>query len=259
VAALGPLPTLSPAAAQPTLAAKGITAVDVASGTVLLNQSSTTKLPIASLTKMVTALVIISRHNLTDTITIPSLPIYQPEDERIGLVAGEQYSVQDLLRALLIQSANDAADSLAIADAGSGPAFAARMNAKMSQWGITDAHFTNPSGLSDTDNFASATALAKIANLLLTNAFLRQTVAQQTATVTAHAGRQLNLATTNQLLLANRFYGIKTGYTAAAGECFVGLTRIDGHEVVTVVLGSNDRFGVTQTLADWITRSWQWQ
>ena len=232
--------------------------MDVGSGSVLFAQNSSRQLPIASITKMVTALVIMGRHNLTDVVTIPTLPSYNPEDERVGLVPGEQYQITDLLEALLVQSANDAADALAIADSGSIPKFSALMNAKMAEWGITGTRFISPSGLVDTGNYASADALSKIARLLVVNSFLRQIISEQSAIITSASGRIINLETTNQLLSGGNFYGIKTGYTAAAGECFVGLTRINGHEVITVVLGTSNRFGTTTTLANWITRNWQW-
>jgi serine-type D-Ala-D-Ala carboxypeptidase (penicillin-binding protein 5/6) len=235
-----------------------VLATDVTTGATLHAQNPTIRRPIASLTKMATALVILSRHSLDETITIPMLPEYRPEDERLGLVAGETYRLEDLLRALMIKSANDAADALAIADAGSVPAFVDRMNGKMNEWGIRDVHFAGPSGLTDKDNYATAEALAKIGRLILTNPFLKQTVSQTSATMISGGGRIVPMQTTNKLLYAGDFYGIKTGYTLAAGECFVGLTRINGHEVITVVLDADDRFGNTQTLANWISRNWTW-
>jgi D-alanyl-D-alanine carboxypeptidase (penicillin-binding protein 5/6) len=233
-------------------------AVDDATGTVLFAQNPDVKRPIASLTKLVTALVIISRHPLDQSVTIPQLPTYDPADETIGLHAGEVYTERDLLTALLVNSEDDAADALAIADAGSSRAFAAEMNAKMAEWGITDTHFSNPSGLVDQDNYATATALVKIARLALTNSFIRSTVAEPHATITSQGDRLLPLTSTNDLLASGTFYGIKTGYTEGAGECFVGLTRINGHEVITVVLGAGDRFGATEDLVTWIGQNWQW-
>lgn len=238
--------------------AKSVIAVDVASGTVMFSQNVSAKLPIASITKLVTALVILANHDLKESVTIPTLPEYGPDDERIGLVAGESYELQDLLRALLIQSANDAADALAIIDAGSTDKFVTRMNSKMTEWGISDTQFAGPSGLIDNNNYASAEALTKIARLALTNPFLRQVIAETSHTIVSAHGRIIALQTTNQLLYSNQFYGIKTGYTLAAGECFVGLTRINGHEVITVVLGASDRFGNTQALVNWIKSTWQW-
>ncbi len=256
-ATIAPLPVRNDS--QPlNLDAASALAVDTATGTVLYAQNPDAKRPIASLTKLVTALVIISRHPLDQKVTIPQLPNYDPADETIGLHQGEVYTERDLLTALLVNSEDDAADALAIADSGSQQAFAAEMNAKMSEWGITDTHFSNPSGLIDQNNYATATALVKIAQLALTNPFIRTTVDEQSATITSQADRVLPLTTTDDLLASGQFYGIKTGYTEGAGECFVGLTRINGHGVITVVLGANDRFGATEQLVNWIGTNWQW-
>jgi D-alanyl-D-alanine carboxypeptidase (penicillin-binding protein 5/6) len=254
---VGPLPIRT--ATEPFDAgAKSALALDTATGAVLYSKDPTARLPIASVTKLVTTLVIISRHQPTDRVTLAKLPDYQPYDERLGLAQGETYTVGDLLKATLINSANDAADALALYDAGTTAKFATHMNAKMAEWGIADTHFTNPTGLFDNDNYATADALAKIARLALTNSFVRDTIAQPNATITSTTGRVIPLETTNKLLATGQFYGIKTGYTPAAGECFVGLTRIDGHEVLTVVLGAGDRFGATQSLTNWISRNYQW-
>jgi D-alanyl-D-alanine carboxypeptidase (penicillin-binding protein 5/6) len=240
------------------LDAAGAFAIDATTGTVLYSQDPTKHLPIASVTKMITAVVIMSRHSPDETVTIPKLPTYDTAAETIGLIPGENYRLGDLVEAALIPSGNDVADALAIFDAGTITKFAARMNAKMAEWGITDTRFSNPSGLQDSDNYAAAEALAKVAQLALINPFLRDTVSKSQVSFTSATDRTFNLTTTNQLLATGKFYGIKTGYTPAAGECFVGLTRINGHEVITVVLGANDRFGTTQTLANWIERNWEW-
>ncbi|MDB5178871.1 MAG: serine-type D-Ala-D-Ala carboxypeptidase D-alanyl-D-alanine carboxypeptidase [Patescibacteria group bacterium] len=240
------------------LDAAGAIAFDTSTNTVLYSKNPTAQRPIASVTKLVTSLVILSRHSPAESVTIPRLPAYGPEDERIGLVPGETYRLSSLIEATLVQSANDAADSLARWDAGTQVKFAAQMNAKMGEWGITGTRFSGPSGLQDADNYASAEALGKIAKLALANPLIRQTVGHTEATITSGAGRIINLETTNKLLASGQYYGIKTGYTLAAGECFVGLTRINGHEVITVVLGSSDRFGATTTLTNWIGHTWQW-
>jgi serine-type D-Ala-D-Ala carboxypeptidase (penicillin-binding protein 5/6) len=240
------------------LGAASALAIDTATDTILYAQNPDTRRPIASINKLVEALVIPSCHPLDQAVTVPDLPTYDPADETIGLHAGEIYTERDLLTAMLVGSEDDAADALALADAGSTAKFAAEMNAKMTEWGIKDTHFSNPSGLQDTGNYATATALAKIAQLALTNPFIRQTVAEQSATVTSRADRVLPITTTDELLASGNFYGIKTGFTPAAGECFVGLTHIDGHEVITVVLGATDRFGATTNLVNWIGTNWQW-
>jgi serine-type D-Ala-D-Ala carboxypeptidase (penicillin-binding protein 5/6) len=240
------------------LGAESAIAIDRATATVLYAKNIGTHRPIASVTKIITALVVLSRHNPQEVVTVPTLPKYPVEAETMGLVPGDTFRLGDIIEAALIPSDNDAADTLAIIDAGSTTKFAAKMNAKMAEWGITDTHFASASGLEDTNNFASAASLAKIASLALHNPDFARIVNYQTATITSGQGRTYNLKTTNDLLASGQFYGIKTGYTQAAGECFVGLTRINGHDVITVVLGADNRFGATTTLTNWIGHTWQW-
>jgi D-alanyl-D-alanine carboxypeptidase (penicillin-binding protein 5/6) len=265
---LAPRPTPQPGVNTPlpvatantplNLSAKAAIAVDRQTATVLYSNNPSDHLAMASITKLATALVVLSRHTEAESITIPTLPDYPVEAETMGLTPGDTFQIRDLIEAALVPSANDAADALAISDAGSVDKFAARMNAKMKEWGIPDTHFSNSSGLQDTGNYTSAQSLAKIAGLALTNPAISRIVNFQTVALKSGQGRTYNLSTTNQLLASGDFYGIKTGYTLAAGECFVGLTRINGHEVITVVLGSNNRFGDTSTLTNWIKRNWQW-
>jgi len=233
-------------------------AIDTATDTVLFSQNADAKRPIASLTKLATVLVILDRHHPTDLVKIPPLPQYADGDQLAGLQAGEIYTVGDLVRAALINSSDDAADALALWDSGTTTQFTARMNAKMLQWGITGVHFSNPSGLIDANNYATATALAKIAQLAIASPFVRTAVSQTQVVITAGSGRTLTLPTTDDLLASGQFYGIKTGYTPAAGECFVGLARINGHEVITVVLNAGDRFAATTQITNWIGNNWQW-
>lgn len=253
----GPLP-LQTASEPLTLGVASAIAVDAATGTVLYAQNPGARRPIASVTKLITSLVILSDHSPSDLATVPKLPAYDPADELVGLVPGETYHAGDLVTAALVQSGDDAADALALWDSGSAAKFAAKMNAKMTEWGITGTHFSSPSGLQDQNNYATAEAVSRIALLALSSPFIRQAVTLQNTTITSTAGRTIPVQTIDQLLATGQFYGIKTGYTPAAGECFVGLTRIGGHEVVTVVLGADDRFGETQKLANWISRNWEW-
>lgn len=253
----GPLPIRS--SNQPlALSATSAIAMDRSTATVLYSKNVSARLPIASITKLVTSLVVMSSHNPDDLVTISKLPDYPKEAETLGLVAGDQFPLRNLLEAALVPSANDAADALAIYDAGSVTKFAAKMNAKMAEWSISDTRFSSASGLKDSDNYASAAALAKIASLALNIPSIRQTVSQANGTISSRQGRTYNFTSTNILLASGQFYGIKTGYTQAAGECFVGLTRINGHEVITVVLGSENRFGATTTLTNWIENNWKW-
>jgi len=255
------IPTRTIVAASPTLTSASVTAyaVDAATMTPLYAQNETTPRPIASVTKLMTLLVVLSGHKLSDTVTIGQLPAYDQADELLGLVPGQVFSVGDLAAAALVASANDAADALASYDAGNEAAFIKKMNIRAAEWGINGAHFGSATGLTDQDNLVSAVALAKIAKLALVNPTITSLVKLPSATIADHAGRSYTLKTTDDLLATGQFYGIKTGYTDAAGQCFVGLTRINGHNIITVVLGSSDRFGDTTRLANWIQGAWQWQ
>ena len=252
-------PSLNHSQAAPALGAKASLAIDVATGRVLYEHGADDQRPIASITKLATVLVIIRHHSLDETVTVPTLPAYQPDDAIMGLKAGEQFTVRELLTACLIKSANDAADALAIWDAGSSTKFADKMNAETASWGLTGMHFSNPSGLVDANNYATARSLARLARLDLTNPTVKTLVNTRAATITDRAGDSFSLRTTNDLLNDERFHGIKTGYTEAAGQSVVSLATINGHDVITVVLGSPDRFGETATLVNYLQGAYTWQ
>ncbi len=262
------LPPL-PASAQtiPVLTAKipltlkataSVYAFDRVTAMPLYSQNIDQKRPIASITKLITVMVILDRHKLTDSVTIGKLPDYDSSAETIGLHEGEVYTVRDLVTAALVPSANDAADALAIYDSGSVSSFSGRMNAKMAQWHLNGTHFSNATGLIDDGNYTTARTLGQIGALAINQPFIASTVKQPTAVITSAGGRTFNLTNTNRLLATGTFYGIKTGYTEASGECFIGISNSGGHEIVTVLLGADDRFGDTQELVNWIGQSWQW-
>ena len=240
------------------LGAKATLAVDTTTMLPLYSKNADAKVPIASITKTVTALTILQRHALDEVVTIKKLPIYAPEDDTMGLTEGDTLTVRQLVQAAMIKSANDAADALALWDAGTIPKFTVHMNNALKGWGITDSHFASSSGLQDINNFATASDLARIGKLILTNSFIKSTVNTSHINITSGQNHVFELNNTNILLENGRLYGIKTGYTVASGECLLGITTIHDHPVITVILGSNDRFGDTVRLINWIGSSYQW-
>ena len=254
---LAPLP-VAVASGKPQIEAKSALVVDLASGQILYGQNSQAKAPIASITKLISALVIIKNHDLNELVTVPKLPNYQPEDELLGLKSGQVFTVQALLQASLVASGNDAIDALALNDSGTVDKFATKMNQLASDWNIQNVHFSNASGLVDQNNFATAQALAKLASLALNNSFIAQTVATSHLSIQDQGGDSFNLVNTNQLLNQSTFSGIKTGYTLAAGQSLVGLVNLSGHGIITVVLNSPDRFAETQALASWVKENYRW-
>lgn len=254
-----PLPYKIPAqtgGADMSIAAKHAVVRDVASGEILYAKNSRQVVPIASITKLITVLVILDHHQPGELVTIANLPSYLPAEQKLGLVNGQTFRLEDLVVACLIHSANDAADALAIYDSGSIAAFSRKMELYVRKWGIKDARFSNANGLAD--NFMSADSLARIAKVALHQPLIKRTIARRSGSITSQAGQVYLLTSTNQLLADNRFKGLKTGYTPSAGQSFVGLAEINGHEIVTVVLDSPDRFAETATLVNWVEANYQW-
>lgn len=244
---------------EPGLMAPSVMAMDVQTGQVLFAKDANTPRPIASITKLATALVILDHHNLDEVVTIPNITPSRPDDAKLGIAPGQKFVLSELIKALLIPSANDVAEALAIWDAGSNANFSAKMNNLVARWGISDMHFNTPSGLIEDNNYASASSLAKLGKLALTSKVIAETVSQSTATLSDKTGNVYPVVSTNKLLEDPRIKGLKTGYTVAAGQSFVGLADIGGHQVITVVLNSPDRFSETASLINWIERNYQWQ
>lgn len=223
---------------------------------------------VASLTKMMTALLVLeSGTDLSASITIPDSLTPELQSIRanrghtIGLQAGETVRRIDMLYAMLLPSANDAASVLASDAAGGDMAlFAARMNARASQLGCTATHFTCPHGLYDSGNYSTARDMAKIAQACYANQTYRQiadTPSYQLPATNVHPAR--TITTTNRLLQTGSGYyrsyahGMKTGFTTQAGRCFVTFAQQDGHTYGLVILGSNTQniFREAAELFDW--------
>lgn len=274
--------------------ATSIFAMDLDSSKVLLEKKSNRSQPIASLSKLMTVLIILENHALDEVVTVP-LEATQINSSTIDIYQYEQLTVQTLLEAALIGSANDAALALAIFHSGSEEAFIKEMNQMAQKLGLSSAKFWNATGLdviqdskstSAVDmeenlqkqssipallvqkkakifgNQMSARDVAKLARLLLEYNFVRETVQKNHFYGTSVDGKFFHEKPTTNQLLGNflNLKGFKTGYTLLAGECFVALGETsDGHEVLTVILGSSDRFGETKKLLSWIYDSFEWR
>jgi D-alanyl-D-alanine carboxypeptidase len=253
------IPTQSGKAAL-TLGATSSIAIDADTRQVLYIHNADQQLPIASITKMVSALVILRDYEPSQVVTIPTLPVYASDDEKLGLKKGQRFTIHELLQAMLIQSADDSADALALIDSnGNEKAFVAKMNAVVSTWNIPSTHFSNPSGLVDTGNYSTARSLTKIAAVALNNPLFAGIVASPSATIRDTAGDVYGLNTINALLQDSRFSGIKTGYTQGAGQSLVALATVHGHKIITTVLHSPDRFAETTALVDYVQGNYSWQ
>lgn len=226
---------------------------DADTGEALVEQNPDLPRCVASLTKMMTALLVLeSGTDLNASITIPASLTPELQSIRanrghtIGLQAGETVRRIDMMYAMLLPSANDAASVLAVDTSGSLAAFAAQMNVRASQLGCTATHFTCPHGLYDGGNYSTARDMAKIALACYADPTYRQiadTMSYKLPATNVHPAR--TVTTTNKLLQPGSGYyrsyahGMKTGFTTQAGRCFVTFAQQDGHTYGLVVLGSD--------------------
>ncbi|MGB9903925.1 MAG: D-alanyl-D-alanine carboxypeptidase family protein [Desulfotomaculales bacterium] len=228
----------------PAITGEAAVLMDARTGQVLFAKNEHKKMYPASTTKILTALVILERVNPAETVRVPE-EASRTEGSAIGLQAGEELSCSDLLYALLLASANDAAVTLAVHAAGSVENFAALMNAKARSLGASESHFTNPHGLPDPDHYTTASDLALITLSAMRNPAFREIVGTETKAIKrplADRSRgvpQEDLWNHNRLLESYQgATGVKTGYTDEAGQCLVASAERDGRELIAVVLKS---------------------
>lgn len=240
---------------QVTVAAQAAYIEDFAARNVLYAKNADQARPIASLTKLMTAYIIIRDRQPDDIVTITEAvtSVQGGANASINLVPGDQILMRDLLAAALIPSANDAAVALAVWHSGSTDAFANEMNRTARELNLKTANFSNPSGLDPSDNRMSAQDLGLLTHYALGKPLIRQTVARATGGFTSVKGRPYAFTSTNQLLSQKGIVGVKTGFTEAAGQCLITLTERDGRELLSVVLGSPDRFNESRSMINWGT------
>lgn len=244
--------------ATPSVSARYIFIEDLTSHQVLFSQGADDLVAPASTTKMMTALVAIRAFPLDETVTIIA-PF--PEGTNIGLQPGEKMTVEQLIFAMLVQSANDAAENLAAHFIGGRPAFISAMNARATEMNLTHTHFTNPTGLDEDGHYSSATDLTRIADALMKNPQLARIASAENIALIegqSHIGRLL----TNSNSLLGRIpgvLGVKTGFTDNAGQALVTLINRGGHPLIISILGSTDRAADTESLISWVYQNYSWE
>jgi serine-type D-Ala-D-Ala carboxypeptidase (penicillin-binding protein 5/6) len=209
-----------------------------ATGEVLLAHDPRQRVPIASITKLMTVLLTLQHARLNDVVTVTSAAASVGESSA-NLRPGEKLTVRDLLEAALIQSANDAADALAdFVGHGDRARFVAMMNARARRLGLRDTHYVRPDGLDAAGHFSSARDVTFLARVLMHYPVVRQIVRRRTAAI---AGGQ-PLHTWNDLLYSYPgIYGVKTGHTSAAGWSEIAAARRNGVAIYATLIGSPDR------------------
>jgi D-alanyl-D-alanine carboxypeptidase (penicillin-binding protein 5/6) len=228
------------AATPPVLHGKAAVVYDASTGRFLYSRNGDQELPMASLTKMMTALVALRDwHDDTSRRMVVPPDVTKTYGEVIYLQPGEVYTFRDLLLALLLESANDAAVTIAVNVAGSQAAFVDEMNEEAGLLGLTETHFANVHGLDAPDHFSSAHDLALLGAAAMTDPVFREIVGLPHATIPWPAkGSTRDLYNINRLITGfPGADGIKTGYTTDALNCVVGSANRGGHEVIAVVMG----------------------
>jgi D-alanyl-D-alanine carboxypeptidase len=242
----------------PILSAQGALAVDLDSGISLYEKNPDTRLLPASITKIVTALVAFDSYPLDQIVTVGRINVV---GQKMGLFQGEQISVENLLYGLLVYSANDAAEALARNYPAGYDAFIAAMNAKAENLSMINSNFQNPAGFDGSKQITTAKDLIRVSEVAMRTPEFAKIVGTKLASFTDVSGKiKYNLKNINELLgTVPGVLGVKTGWTENARENLVTYIERDGHKVMIAVLGSQDRFGETKELIDWIFANYQWE
>ena len=233
------LPAAPPALAareEPVVRAPAAILVEPATGDVIFQRNAHDERPVASTTKLMTALLTLERERLSTTLTtIRYRP--SPAESVIGLRAGERMTVADLLRGLLLASANDAAATLAARVGGTRERFVRLMNERARRLGLHDTHYSNPIGLDQAGNHSSAEDLVKLTLILRRNAYFRAVTNLPSATLKTGAHPRTIVNRNTLVRTVRAVNGVKTGHTSTAGYVLVGSATRDGITVVSAVLG----------------------
>lgn len=243
----------------PGVTARAAIVIEAGSGTVMYQKNAQTPLPPASTTKLMTAMVALEAYKLDEVLTVKQAGEAIGQD--MGLVGGEKMTVENLLYGLLVKSGNDAALTVAENYPQGYQAFVEKMNQKAREWQMTKTQFKNVSGVEQAEHVTTVRDLAVLAKEAMQNEALAKMVGSQEIDVTDVTGKFTHrLININQLLgKVEGLRGVKTGWTVNAGECLITDTVRNGREIITVVLGSEDRFGESRQLIEWAFANHEWK
>ena len=227
---------------------------------ILFAKNSDAHLPMASTTKIVTALTVLKNANLDDVVEVSPKAV-GIEGSSIYLRAGEHLTVRELLYGLMLRSGNDSAVALALHVAGSIEAFADLMNNTAREAGCVDSNFVNPHGLHDDNHYTSAHDLGILTCVAMENEDFREIVSTKAVRI-SNEGMEYDRVLINKNKLLSNFAdadGVKTGYTKKAGRCFVGSATKNGMQVVVVVLNCGPMFEETADMLNAAFANYQQQ
>lgn len=256
-------------ASDPKIYAKSAILIDETSFKILFQKDSDIKVPIASTTKMMTAMVVLEDYpnKMKDVVTV-TREMANVEGSGANLRIGERMSVENLLKGMLIVSGNDAAYSLASYLSGKDD-FMKKMNEKAQLLGLNKTFYKDPAGLDD-EGYSSAHDLAILASYAMRHKEFATIVGTPVTTITSEDGRIVHeLKNSNRMLrVEEQFYypfaiGIKTGFTPAAGHCLISSAQKDNHRLIAVILNTDENTLTasaeeSRKLLDWGFNNWTW-
>lgn len=253
------IPPVSQNITPPEFSARSVLVKDLETDTILYQKDASLRLPIASTTKIATALVASEYFQPSSDLTVNRGA--EISGAKVGLIKGETLSFRSLLYGMLLNSGNDAAFTIAENYPGGVLGFVSAMNKKADRLGLKNTLFENPAGFDNVQHYSSASDLAKITEETLKNPQLSRIFAtKETNILSLDKKYQHQLHNLNKLLSdVKGVLGVKTGYTQEAKENLVTFVDRDGHKILTVVLGSDDRFGESTKLIEWTYANFIWQ
>jgi len=246
----------------PNIGAKAVLVIETHSNEALYSQNVWETFPIASLTKLMTALIVKEKANLDEVVTVGPI-IHKVGGSEMGLKEGEKISIHNLLKGLLITSGNDAAMVLGEAVAGSPEAFVELMNQRKHGLGLESTQFVDPAGIQN-GNVSSAFEIAHLAKHVFKDPLLQSIMREKEAIVTSADGKYTHvLSNTNRLLgtdIGERIIAGKTGTTPLAGQCLISFIGNESDRTtMTVILGSSNRYEEMKKLIEWVDKTFIWQ
>ncbi len=236
----------------PSVSAKSAVLMDAETGRVLFGKDENTRRGMASTTKIMTALVALEQCEPNRLVTVAP-EACGVEGSSVYLFPEEQITMETLLYALMLQSANDAAEAIAYEISGSIEGFAALMNEKAKAFGLSDTHFENPHGLDHKEHYTTALELAEIAAKALEHELFCQIVSTKKKAIPLHNGEATRLLVNHNRLLREYedIIGIKTGYTRATGRTLVSAAKRDGVTLICVTLDDGNDWADHRALLDY--------
>lgn len=249
VSPINPYPYVA-AANAPVISAEAAIILDRNSGVVIYSKNPLLRFSMASTTKIMTALIALNYYKPDDILTVKTGNV---EGSGLNLTPGEQFRFTDLMYAMLLPSANDAAQAIADNYPGGESAFIKLMNEKAQSLHLSNTHYSDPIGLDDDGDYSTPLDMAHLASYAEGNPTFDEITSTKFRTIyTINAAKEYPLTNTNDLLGIDGVNGIKTGTTEGAGQVLVTSVAKNGHNYIIIVMDSTDRFSDTEQLINYI-------